>query len=173
MTPKSPEEIWKTIIGWEYYEASNLGRIKSLSRVVTRGDMQKQSIPERILKPGIDGHGYAKVVLCQDGIRKTCTVHRLVIESFLGSSDLDIDHINGIKTDNRLDNLRYCTRRQNMSFENVKWKKSSRFVGVSFCRTTEKWVASIQVSGRNKKIGAFDSEKDAAKAYQTTLKSIV
>ncbi len=107
---KADEEEWKDIIGYEgKYQVSNLGRIKSLCRVVQRKNGHIQTINERILKPTISNKGYYMVSL--DG--KTYTVHRLEALAFLGKSKLTVNHINGIKTDNRIENLEFVTHKEN------------------------------------------------------------
>jgi len=98
------EEIWKDVPSYDgLYQASNFGRVRSL-----------KFDKERILKPAPDKFGYHLVVLCKGGVRKTSKVHRLVMLAFVGESDLDVNHINGIKTDNSLENLEYCTRSENI-----------------------------------------------------------
>jgi hypothetical protein len=97
------EEIWKDVPNYEgVYQVSNLGRVKSLKWG-----------KERILKPRYDGYGYAQVGLCKGGERKDYKVHRLMMLAFVDASDLQVNHINGIKADNRLVNLEYCTASEN------------------------------------------------------------
>jgi hypothetical protein len=105
-------EEWKDIIEYEgLYQISNLGRVKSL-----------KFNKEIILKPMKLQNGYLKVQLyklyytnpkvVRPIIRKL--VHRLVLESFIGKSDLQCNHKNGIKTDNRLVNLEWITALENV-----------------------------------------------------------
>jgi len=102
-TMQSYKEIWKDVPGYEgHYQVSNLGRVKSL----------KWS-KERILKPRLDRVGYYHVGLCEGGERKSNLVHRLVMLAFVGESDLQVNHKNGEKSDNRLENLEYCTSSEN------------------------------------------------------------
>ena len=68
---------------------------------------------ERVLKPYGNGAGYYQVDPCKDGVKKKKSIHRLVMLAFVGESDLQVNHKNGIKTDNRLENLEYCTRSEN------------------------------------------------------------
>ena len=82
---------------------SNLGRVKSLW-------LGK----DKILKPGEYRRGYMKVGLCKEGERKNFKIHRLVMLVFVGESKLQVNHKNGIKTDNRLENLEYCTASENI-----------------------------------------------------------
>lgn len=66
------------------------------------------------IKPRVNRHGYAQVCLAKEGKHTTRLVHRLMAEAFLGKHALDINHENGIKSDNRLENLVYCTRSENI-----------------------------------------------------------
>jgi len=72
---------------------------------------------ERWLRAGINSGGYFTVVLTHRGINKTRTVHSLVAEAWIGPRPArhDINHIDGVKTNNQVDNLEYCTRSQNVS----------------------------------------------------------
>lgn len=101
-------EIWKPVIGYEgIYEVSSLGQIKSLN--------YKRTGLEQILKPSKDKKGYLRTALTNNGKSKTIKVHRVVCEAFfkLDSDKFQVNHINGIKTDNRTSNLEWCTNSEN------------------------------------------------------------
>ena len=97
------KEIWKDIPRYEgLYQASNLGRIRSLRRKI-------------MLKYSINRGGYPMVTFSYKNKRKTFTVHRLVAIVFLGNSKLPtINHKNGIKTDNRVKNLEFSSLSDNI-----------------------------------------------------------
>ena len=110
------EELWKDIKGYEgRYQVSNQGRVMSLNRIITNCRGRKQIVKEKILKPENVFDGYERVCLFRNGKRKHYRVATLVYEAFNGSipEGLEIDHINGIRTDNHLDNLRAVSHRDN------------------------------------------------------------
>lgn len=109
------QEIWKDILGYkDCYQASNLGKIKSLNRKVWMAANKNYCIRKgKILKGTQTKYGYLMVNLQKTGKRKMCTIHRLVLLAFIGESSLQCNHKNGIKTDNRLENLEYCTCSEN------------------------------------------------------------
>lgn len=112
------EEIWKTIDGYEgYYQVSNMGRVKTLERwaeMVMKGTLCKRFVPERILNPSKDSFGYLVVGLCFNAKMKTNKVHRLVGAAFIPNPENkpQINHINAIKDDNRVENLEWATSKE-------------------------------------------------------------
>lgn len=110
-------EIWKPVKGYEdLYEVSNLGRVKSLERKKRMGNCYGlHTIKEKILSP-YDSYGYKRVNLSKDCKYKHCQVHRLVAESFLSKpeGDVEIDHIDGDKSNNNVSNLRRVTHYENI-----------------------------------------------------------
>jgi hypothetical protein len=152
-------EQWKPVLGYEgLYEASDLGRIKSFWYG-----------KERILKPGKYTGGYLQVILCKNKNKKDYKLHRLVWESFNSKTILPIDHINGIKTDNRLCNLQAITSRENTVKHHLSTNKSSKYIGVSWYKKYYKWSSQIYISGKLKNLGYFTLEIDAHNAYQNAL----
>ena len=114
-------EIWKDVPGYEgKYQVSNMGRVKSLERKVRSvnwytGKEFFRTVQERILKPGsLCTSGHLSVVLGHGEIGRP--VHQLVMKAFIGNppDGMEVCHINGDPTDNRLENLRYGTRTENI-----------------------------------------------------------
>ena len=152
-------ELWKSIKNYQDYSISNLGRIKSLK-------FEK----EKILKGGFS-YGYPMIALSKKGEKKTFMIHTLVAINFLDyknkNKKIIIDHINNIKTDNRLINLQIITQRQNLSKDK---KGSSIYTGVSWDKSKNRWISSITINCKRYHLGCFKNEYDAHLAYQNKLK---
>lgn len=110
-------EVWASVAGWEgLYEVSDLGRVRSLPRLVPhwRGGLARR--PARIMRTSIDKDGYRTVCLSRPSTRQTVKVHRLVALAFLGdpppSKPLCL-HIDGDPQNNRLSNLRWGSHSEN------------------------------------------------------------
>jgi hypothetical protein len=164
-------EIWNDIPGYEgFYQASNLGRIKSLSRLINRSRGGKQRLKESILKTSICKSGYATVALSAYGIARTKHVHRLIASAFFGESTLVIDHINQNRADNRLINLRYCTQRDNLGFN-----RPSLGVSINPPVYKKRFRARIRINDSLKSLGSFHTKIEAQNVYlqaKSNLKSI-
>lgn len=131
-------EIWKDIRGLEgYYKISNLGRVKSLDRV-----SNNRTYKGKVLKTKPGTHGYVQLNLCKDNIRYRLSIHRLVAEHFVSKikGKEEVNHKNGIKHDNRSENLEWVSRIENLNhavltgLTNIKGKNHPRAKSVINCR---------------------------------------
>lgn len=111
------QEVWKDIKGYEgLYQISNLGRVKSLNYMKTG--------KEKVLQPVRTPDGYLKVNLYSD---RCCTkrIHRLVAENFLDIPRLEVNHLDGNKENNNVENLEWCTHPENERYSwNVLGKRT-------------------------------------------------
>jgi hypothetical protein len=114
------EERWKDIIGYEgMYQVSDHGRIKTLPRKVKSAISSSgyRTLTEKIHIPCDNGNGYKYVTIRIDGGKnKHVYIHRAVAEAFLCNCfDLpEVNHIDGVKSNNHVDNLEWCTRSDNV-----------------------------------------------------------
>ena len=130
------EEIWKDIEGYEgLYQVSNFGRVKSLDRVVfsKRWGGLYMHIKEFIMLPQKTQTGYLRLELYKEGKSKKHKVHRLVAQAFIPNPENkpQVDHINGLKTDNRAENLRWSTAEENRANPNTLIKFCKKYIPVS------------------------------------------
>ena len=111
-------EIWKDIKGYEgLYQVSNFGNVKSLERY-KKNHSKLQKVNEKILKATINKtNGYVYVMLMKNASEKNTRVHKLVAEAFLPNEDNkpQINHIDGNKANNKVDNLEWCTCSENVT----------------------------------------------------------
>lgn len=154
-------EIWKNIPGYENYQASNLGNIRSL---------KFNKVKE--LKKSLNSDGYPQVVLCINGKRLSRKVHTLVAMAFLNhipnGSTLVVHHKDSNKLNSNLKNLEIVTHRKNTSIERT--EKSGLPTGVYVKRN--KFGSRIFINGNIKHLGHFESIQEAHQAYQKALKNI-
>jgi hypothetical protein len=117
--------------------------------------------------------GYFKVMLTNsDGRRRGYFVHRLVMLTFVGPSDLQVNHLDENKKNNKLINLEYTTNRKNIVHSIDKSKTTSKYVGVVYSKLHGKWQSSIFIEGKLCYLGLFKKEKKAGKAYRRALNKI-
>jgi hypothetical protein len=182
-------EEWREVPGFEArYMASSQGRVKRIGRLrtYTRTGTQYFS-PEKVLSPIPDNSGYLRVFFRVNQKGFFVPIHRMVAAAFHGApkNELQVNHINGIKTDNRPQNLEWVTAKQNARHAlktglrrvGVGWKKrtqskrvqgtTSSFRGVRKRPDTKsrQYVAMVIDQFGNEKSVSFFTEEEAAKAY--------
>lgn len=144
-------EIWKDIEGYPGYEISNLGRVMSY----------KGKTP-RIMKGQFSNSGYQRLLLNKGRkppIRKHHSIHRLVAQAFISNpeSKPEVNHKNGVKANNKVENLEWCTSSEN--------RLHADQTGLSFIKLTSKEVREIRAS---KKI----PNRILAKRYKVSFRHI-
>jgi len=110
-------EIWKDIEGYEgIYQVSNLGRVKSLERIIVCKNNVKKFYSEKFLKPVSDNQGY-QIIHLNSKIHKSKNhkIHRLVAFAFIPiiNGKIEINHIDGNKKNNEINNIEWCTSSEN------------------------------------------------------------
>lgn len=151
-------EIWKDIEGYEgLYQVSNMGRVKSCERYRVGPTGNNSLFKERILQQYLNGH-YLKVTLCIEGTVKLCTVHRLVAIAFIDNinSSPQVNHIDGIKTNNTVSNLEWATALENQrhKIEVLQYKPKKGF-------ESSMGIPVEQIALDGTVVGVYGSCKDA------------
>jgi hypothetical protein len=156
------EEVWKDVKGFEgLYQVSSLGNVKRL--------VSKRVLAERFIGSSIDRYGYVKRVLSKYGKNHCFTEHRLVATAFLENlqNKLTVNHINGIKTDNRVENLEWNTTLENKQhavnsgLTNLKGSNHPR------CKLSDKEVLEIR------EIGFSQTRTSLSKKYGVSRNNIL
>lgn len=178
-------EEWRPAKNWEdYIEISNMGRVRSVDRTVDMSNGGTRFCKGQPLNPHHDKDGYFRVSLKYQGRCKNVQVHRLVAETFLPKVDGKdcVDHINGIRDDNRLENLRWCTNLENVNFP-IAHKNRRQSVINSYKNNPELRQIRARTFGRSglkpvkaflngKYIGTFDSQVAFAREYKLNQSTV-
>ena len=134
----------RKIQGFENYEVDELGQVWSLPKKTRKGTRLIKALRH-------PKTGYMYLDLCKNGNVKKFTVHRLVALAYLPNPENkpQVNHINGDKTDNRLENLEWCTRSENQKHSIDIGLRSAKGVKNSQCKLTEQDVLYIRNSKEN------------------------
>jgi hypothetical protein len=144
---------WKTIKDYKDYEIN------------TNGDVMRGS---RLLKHKKEKNGYSRVTLFLNGKPRLFSVHRLLLQTFNPIDVyMEVDHINHNPSDNRLENLRWCSSSQNKRNVQKPIGCSSKYIGVY--KRGKKWHCSVRINGKKKFCGSFNTEEEAGKRYNDVI----
>lgn len=148
---------WIDIPGYNgYYKINKLGEVLNTIRNRTIGNVYTLS-----------QHEYPKVTLVNNGVRKSVRIHRIMASVFLlPVGDYQVDHKDGNRHNNKLENLRICNNQLNNA-NKLKYNKklSSIYKGVSYDKFNKKFRANINIDGKSINLGRFKNEVEAAKIY--------
>jgi hypothetical protein len=144
-------ETWKKIEGYEY-SVSDLGRIRN-------------DKTDKILKQNPNSVGYYMINLRKNGIMKTFACHRLIAIAFIPNPDSKkyVDHINGDRLNNSLNNLRWATASENALNSKLRTGSKTGIKGVTICRRAKKimYMSNIRIDGINICLGRFNTLEEA------------
>lgn len=145
----------------------NVIEYEGIYAVSDNGDVY--NLKKGIKMNGVVRDGYSCVILSKEGNKKNYRVNRIVFEAFKGRiiPNLVIDHIDGNKLNNNIDNLRQITTRENVS---IGLKSKTKYpTGVSYVKHLNKYKAEISISRVRYYLGVFDSVDEAKAAYMSAL----
>lgn len=147
LTNEGRVEQFVPVGGYEgLYEVSNYGRVKSCNRIVKSRANSTRTVKERLLKPWSNERGYKLVDLCVDSTKQSHRVHRLVCQAFLINHEgkSQVNHIDGDKTNNSLDNLEWSTIDENIAHAFKLGLRCNKGVKNALAKLTEEDVISIR-----------------------------
>lgn len=147
------KEIWR-ITSVPNLEVSSFGNVRN---ALTKREYAKSK----------NTKGYLQVHVTHKGTKHVKYIHRLVVECFITSVFDQVDHIDGDKENNSIENLRPCTQRQN-----VNYSKKSKHIGAHYDSWTGKWLACVCINKKRKNLGRFNTPEEASETYLKYLNSI-
>ena len=170
-------EIWKDIADYEgFYQVSNFGRVKSLSRYAKCRNGNR-SVSENILKPQPNGAGYYTVTLCKNGTIVKHLLHRIIAIAFIPNpNNLPcINHKDANRKNNSITNLEWCTHKYNSNYHICKDKQSAFMINRYV--TDESWKKSCAerlnkyTTQMRKKVCQLDVDNNVIHIWESTLEA--
>lgn len=159
------DERWLPVVGYEgRYEVSDVGRVRSVTRVLRNGHRWAG----RVLRIHKNPYGYPSIGLMMDGRQKTKNIHRMVLDAFVGPNpDMYCRHLDGNPENNKLENLKWGTQSQN-SMDRVRHGTSNRGVnhGNSKLCDVDVWLIRECEGSQRRKAGFFG-------VSETTISEII
>lgn len=167
-------EVWKSVPGWEgFYEVSDWGNVRSVDRKIVNPKGSEIFYPGKPIIKVKRGNYYA-VTLNKKMFSRNFRVHRLVAMAFIDkeieNKKLVVDHKDRNPINNRLDNLRIVSYRQNNLNKGLCKRNKSGYKGVHYHKQRNKWCAIININGKSSYIGLFDSPEEAGSAWMEKAK---
>lgn len=148
------KEIWKDIPEWYgKYQVSNMGNVRKSGKIITRIDGIRMTIPPKNMKTQIGPDGYPKLTLHRGDQYRTYTVHRLVATTFIPNPNNkpEVNHINGVKSDNCVENLEWVTRSENYIHSRDVIKTAARRTPIK-CVETGECFPSLSNAAKSKNL---------------------
>lgn len=166
-------EIWKPVVGYEgLYEVSSTQQVRSVDRIL-KHPKGKCLVKSKLKKLQISNKGYYCVSLYKDGKGKVHLLHRIIAQAFIPNpyNMPEIDHINGDNKDNRIENLRWTTRKGNMNNPVTKSRMYFYYIDDSFQkRKMEKRILNKRKTAP-KKVYQYSLDGKFIKEYETTIQA--
>jgi hypothetical protein len=158
-------EMWNDIKGYEgLYQISNFGNVMNVKTL----RILKYTIDKDRCKRTIDKDRCKRIILSRSGKVKKFFIHRLIAINFTPNDRNKpfVDHIDNDTANNKISNLRWCTREENQKNRSMSINNTSGIKGVNFNKQSNKWHARIQINGNNIHLGYFMNIEDAKQARQ-------
>tara|TARA_R110000823_G_scaffold45957_1_gene118270 strand:- start:294 stop:782 length:489 start_codon:yes stop_codon:yes gene_type:complete len=141
--------MFKKIEGYDNYSISLEGEVRN-------------DKTNKFLKPVLHD-GYYRIVLCKNGKPKAHSLHRLIAIAFIQKEEGRdcVDHIDNNRTNNSLENLRWCSKKENNQNRSLSNKNTSGVKGVHFEKKSQKWRVQINIDGKQIRLGYFKTLEEA------------
>ena len=154
------EEVWKDVVDFEgFYQVSNFGNVKRMTKTVYKNNNVIQNFPEKIIATHKHRNRYYSVHLTKGVDKFRLSLHRLVAIAFLNNSSnkFEVNHIDCNKSNNKVTNLEWVNRHENQSY---KKNGKTRYVGV-IKNNSNTYTAYMGLNGKRNHLGTFKTEEEA------------